>query len=152
MLDAVNALLKEYLLPFVLAVVGEESFIGMWLSSQPLLLFVLLAIPFIALWSMALFVDFIKDSWKMLFGIVIDVAAIFLFASSPELLLVLAFVSSILVYFLAVGDIQRKVYAGICFIRILVLAPFIPIPIVLKMIILLVPLCTIETFLLCITD
>ncbi|MBN1792777.1 hypothetical protein JW826_03775 [Candidatus Woesearchaeota archaeon] len=144
--------MTEYLLPVIFIFFSEESFIGSLLSAYPLILFALVLLPFIIIGAVVLLFDFIKDSWKMFFGIALDIAAIFVFAMMGNALLGLALVSAGIFYLLAYGKMQKAIYASIGAARMLILLPFIPLPEVLKIILLLIPICTITMFFVCITD
>lgn len=152
-LESVSKFLQEYMLPYILSILGEKSFLGQLIANNPLLLFVIIVLPILAIWMIALFVDFVKDSWKMPIGVIFDIFAILLFPTVPYVLFGLAIAAGILYYFLANGSpVQNGIYAGLGAMRFLIIAPLIPVPESLKVLLVLVPVCTIITLFLCITD
>jgi hypothetical protein len=152
MLEGLSEFLSAFVLPIIVFFVGEESALGSLLSGYPLLLLVFVFLPLLIFGFVALFFDFIKDSWKMPIGIVADVLVLFFFTTLPGVLIFLAFPVAIVYFLLGKGEVQRRVYAGAVFLRFLLLAPFIPLPEGFKAFLVLVPICTIAMFLLCVTD
>lgn len=144
--------MRENVLPIVVSYLGETNFLSAWLTENPLLLFLVLLLPFALILLVALLVDFIKDSWKVSFGLVLDLAVIFMFALFwPGLLLVMLAAGAVF-FFLAEGPIQKGIYAGLAVLRVLIVLPFIPLPTALQMILLFAPLGMILAGLACITD
>ena len=113
-LESVSKFLQEQALPYILSILGEKSFLGQLIATNPLLLFGIILLPIFAIWMIALFVDFVKDSWKMPFGVIFDILAILLFPIVPWALFGLAIAAGISYYFLANGgQLQNGIYAAV---------------------------------------
>jgi len=76
---------------------GSESALGGFVMIHPLLSIILcVVIPALILLALALFVDFVKDSWKMPFGIIADVLAFYAYLQ-PGIMTIIAMVVSVAV-------------------------------------------------------
>jgi hypothetical protein len=152
MLESVSEFLQASLVPLLSSILGADNFLVNLISNQPLLLLAFLVLPAIILLVVALFVDFMKDSWRLAVGALFDILAIYIFVVNPLMLVVLALAAGITFHFFGENEIQHKIYTTLSVLRILVLLPFIPIPENLKIILVLAPICTLLTFFRCITD
>ncbi|MBU1199523.1 MAG: hypothetical protein KKF46_06810 [Nanoarchaeota archaeon] len=154
MIQAVSEFLAEQLSPTIISIFGQGSFFAELFVSNPLLVpIVFIILPAIIFFCVALFVDFIKDSWKMPIGIVLDLLAVVFFVINPNLLIIFAVVSAVVFFILARGqNVLRWIYAVIGFIKFILLVPFLPLPELVKTIIVFIPILTITMFFLCITD
>ena len=155
MIQEVSNLIAQSFTPFITNIYGEGSFLAEVSASNPLLIpLFLVIIPALILFGIAIFVDFIKDSWKMPFGIVLDLAAILLYTFYPISLIPGAFVAAIT--YAILSHKQKKLwkwlYILIGFFKMLIISPIIPVDDGLKIVIVFLPIYTIAMFFLCITD
>lgn len=155
MIQEISVFIAQNFTPLIINMFGEGSFLAETSASNPLLIpLFLVIIPALILFGLSVFVDFIKDSWKMPFGIVFDLAAILLYTFYPILLIPGAFVATIT--YALLGFRQKKffkwIYILIGFLKMLVLSPAIPVDEGLKIILVFLPIYTIIMFFLCITD
>jgi hypothetical protein len=152
MLEGVSGFLSANLIPMIASFMGQDSWIVNVLETQPLFLIPMLLVPAIILLIIALFVEMIKDSWRIAVGVIFDLLAIYFFVSNPLMLLLIALIAGITFHVFGSSETQHRIYTTLAVGRLLVLLPFIPISENLKIIIVLIPICTILAFFRCVTD
>jgi len=153
MLEEYISYVIEKSTPAIAQFFGNDTFIAEAILSSPMILPILLFVPALALLAISLFVDFIKDSWKMPFGIALELLALYFYLKSSNWAIIFAIVSASLFFVLGFQQkILRWVYSGVGFLKFLFIAPFFPLPEGLKALIAFLPILTVAMFLLCITD
>jgi len=154
MIQQVSEFIAEYGTPVVTAVFGEGSFLGELSISNPLMVpIILIIVPAIIFFGVSFYIDFIKDAWKMPFGILLDLIAFFLFIFAPGLLFVMAFVAAGLYFILSIRQkFWKFLYVLVGFGKLFLISPMFQGSETLKIIIVFLPIYTIAMFFLCITD
>jgi len=111
MLAELLELIKTDAAPVLLGLVGgPESMFGGFVSSYPVISIILcIAIPALLLLLVALFFDFVQDSWKMPFGIACDVLAFYAFLD-PGWLTAVAMIASVAAILILLHDVGALKY------------------------------------------
>ena len=153
MISQISSFISEQGASALAKVLGNDAWIVRVLSSHPLVIPLIILFVLIIIFGISLFVDFIKDSWKMPIGIVLDMIAVALFTLDPWWLLLFAFISGAAFFIMSLGqNFGRWVYTIIGFLKFFILLPLIPIPEEIKVLAVFIPVCSIAMFFVCVTD
>jgi len=129
-----------------------ETPIGAFIDANPFVAIVIPYIPLIFILLILIFIDVLRDVWRMYVGMFLEIMTITLYFLARDALIVFAFINFIVIMILA-GDHRFKfLFAGIAWVRTFLMSAIVLLPPVIESMLVFIPIIAIVIFFLCLLE